>query len=108
MFIIKTLNENKLHIWNNKKKDDFLRFVPSNLNCPLSNIEIYLLPDEADRYQQYPVKCVESDKIYVEVYRNSLLLENNEVEYIDLIKTYEAKKIDYPYDSEDNFIEPVY
>lgn len=107
MFIIKTLNDNKLHIWNNKKQDDFLRFVPSNLNCSLSNIEIYLLPDESDKYQQSPVKCIESDKIYAEIYRNCQIVDEQE-QFTDLLKTYEAKKIDYPYDSDDNYIEPTY
>lgn len=107
MFIIKTLNDNKLHIWNNKKQDNFLKFVPSNLNCSLSNIEIYLLPDESDKYQQNPVKCIESDKIYAEIYRKFEFVGEQE-QFTDLLKTYEGKKIDYPYDSDDNYIEPTY
>jgi hypothetical protein len=109
MFVVKQISTNKLYVWGNEKKDDFIRFLPNNLGVPMNDLQVYLVPceshQECDAYNR-PLYAEEvNGEIIVKSYDSVTVDEQAEqLVFGNVMNQFTATLIQWPYDENMNFL----
>jgi hypothetical protein len=82
MFLIKAKEQNRL--WSNGLNDDFIRFLPKELNCLPSDLKIFYIKDSVK----------EEIEQHCSVVDNFVNLENGEVSFCKSIKEMQQVEVE--------------
>lgn len=111
MFIIKKISDNSLHRWDNKRTDDFIKYLPTNLQTTLEDLEVYLLPDSCENLVNEGRVLIinnEGGTPSLDVYTGVDIIDEEAGTYnlTGFIKNCPSQLLGYPYDEDGNFVEP--
>jgi hypothetical protein len=104
MWIIKKKSTNELHLWLNKREDNFQMFLPVNLQTTQDDLELYLCPDQCCMANQVNpdeyLPEVENGEVVLKQYSSVDTTDPENPVYSGLVATYPTQLVAWPYDNQ--------